>query len=194
MADRMLDQRRQALEEAFFKKENERLRAKLAAEREREATRQALASECGLEDDALLDRLMELGIRVDTIEALVLVPLVEVAWADGRMDPRERDAVLKGAEASGFAPGSPGYALLEAWTRERPPAELMESWRTYIAALVQELSADQRWELEEHILARARAVAEAAGGILGLAKVSKEEEAMLAELERAFGEREESGS
>ncbi len=39
---------RQALEEAFFRKENERLRARLRAEREHEATREALANEIGL--------------------------------------------------------------------------------------------------------------------------------------------------
>jgi hypothetical protein len=186
MADRILDERRNALEEAFFQKENERLRARIQAEREREAARKALAGEAGITDASLLDRLVELGIRVDTVEALVLVPLVTVAWADGKMDAGEREAVMRGAEASGFAPGSPGYALLEAWTRERPPAELMDSWRSYIAALVKELSADQRWALEERIVERARAVARASGGFLGLSKVSKEEEEVLAELEKAF--------
>ena len=187
MADNVLEARRIALEESFFRKENERLRERMGAEREREAARRALASELGVNDEALLDRLLELGIRIDTIEALALAPLAFVAWADGKMEPRERDAVMKGAEGSGIAPGSPGYALLETWTKQPPPAELMESWRGYIQALVGELSADQRDALEERILGRAHAVAEAAGGFLGLAKVSKEEEAMLAELKRAFG-------
>ena len=118
----MLDDRRVALEEAFFRKENERLRERLRAERERESTRRALAGEVGLEDKALLDRLVELGIRVDTVEALVLVPLAMVAWADGKMDAREREAVLRGAEASGIAPGSPAYQLLDTWTIAAPAA------------------------------------------------------------------------
>ncbi len=186
MANGILDDRRVALEEAFFHKENERLRAKLAAERVREATRAALAGEFGLSDEALLDRLIDLGIRIDTIEALMLVPLVEVAWADGKMEERERAAVLKGAAGSGLGPGSPGYSLLETWTQQRPPPDLLESWRSYMSALLVELSADQRQALEERILGRARAVAEAAGGFLGLAKVSPEEEAVLAQLKRAF--------
>jgi tellurite resistance protein len=188
MADGILEERRNSLEEAFFHKENERLRARLQAEREREATRAALQSECGLEDKELLDRLVELGIRVDTVEALVLVPLALVAWADGKMDPNERDAVLQGAKASGIEPGTPAYGLLEAWTTERPSPELFDSWRAYIKALVKELSADQRWSREERILGRARGVAEAAGGILGIATVSKEEESVLAQLKAAFEE------
>ena len=160
----------------------------MRAAREREAARKALASELGLRDDALLDRLLDLGIRIDTVEALALAPLAFVAWADGKMEPHEHDAVMKGAEGSGIAPGSPGYALLETWTKQPPPAELMESWRAYIQALVRELSAEQRAALEERILGRAHAVAKAAGGFLGVAAVSKQEEAMLAELKLAFGD------
>ena len=183
---RILDERRQALEEAFFRKENERLRTRLHEERERREARDALGRECGVADASLLDRLVQLGIHADTVEALVLVPLAMVAWADGKMDPRERDAVLAAAAVSGIAPGSPSHALLESWTREKPSPLLFESWRSYIAALSDQLTADHRWHLEEQILGRARAVAEAAGGFLGLAKVSREEEAVLAELERAF--------
>src|SRR4030095_6701832 len=137
-------------------------------------------------DRALADRLVALGIRADTVEALVLVPLVEVAWADGMMDPREREAVLRAAASIGIAERSPGYDLLEAWTHQRPAPELMESGRSYIRTLTRELSADHRWHLEEQVMGKARAVAEAAGGFLGLAKVSKSEEAVLADLEAAF--------
>jgi tellurite resistance protein len=187
MADGVLNDRRNALEESFFAKENERLRARIRADRERDEVRKALTGEAGIRDAALLDRLVDLGIRVDTVEALVLVPLVLVAWADGKMDPAERDAVLRAAEATGIPREGPGFALLEAWTKERPPPELATSWRSYIDALMKELSADQRWALEERIVERARSVARASGGFLGLSKISAEEEAVLAELERTFG-------
>ena len=67
MADNVLESRRIALEESFFRKENERLRERMRIAREREAARQALASELGLRDEALLDRLLDLGIRIDTV-------------------------------------------------------------------------------------------------------------------------------
>ena len=187
MHDRLLDDRRIALEEAFFRKESARLRERMRAERERDAARVALAGEVGLADKALLDRLVELGIRADTHQALELAPLAMVAWADGTMDAREREAVFRGAEANGIAPGSAAYELLAMWTVQRPPRELMEAWCAYIAALGKELSAPQRRALEARILGRARAVAEAAGGLLGFARVSEPEEALLAELASAFG-------
>jgi hypothetical protein len=46
---------------------------------------------------------------------------------------------------------------------------------------------ESRLRLKGHILPRARAVAESAGGLLGLATISREEEAMLTTLEAAFG-------
>jgi tellurite resistance protein len=185
-AARALDESRQALECAFYRKEDEGLRTRLHEERERREAREALGREAGLSDPALVDRLVALGIRADTVEALVLVPLVEVAWADGTMDPREREAVLRAAASVGIAQGSPSYDLLDGWTQKRPAPELLESWRSYIRTLGRELSADHRWHLEEQVMGKARAVAEAAGGFLGLAKVSRAEEAVLADLEAAF--------
>jgi hypothetical protein len=184
-----MQERGRALEEAFFKKQHEEQLGKLRKEQERAEAREALAAASGISDDPdLLDRLVTLGIHAETLAALTLIPLVEVAWADGKMEARERDAILRGAESSGIQPGSPSYGLLEIWTHDRPAPELLDTWKTYIGALVEELSADQKWHLEEKIIGRARAVAEAAGGFLGLgSKISVEEEAMLAELERAFG-------
>jgi hypothetical protein len=186
-----LEDRRRALEEAFFRKESERLREqlheRLYLQHEQEAAQERLAGASGIADRPLLARLASLGIRAETLAALTLIPLVEVAWADGEMDRRERDAVLRGAESCGIERGTPSHGLLGIWTEDRPAPELVESWKRYIHALCAELSADQRRHLEERILGRARAVAQAAGGFLGLAKVSKEEEAVLDELEAAFG-------
>jgi len=38
----------------------------------------------------------------ETVLALQLVPLAAVAWADGKIEPREREAVLKAAAAQGI--------------------------------------------------------------------------------------------
>jgi len=191
MATEGMKERGKALEEAFFKKQHEQQLAKIRLQQEQAEARESLAAASGITDDtALLDRLAALGIRAETLAALTLIPLVEVAWADGKMDARERDAILRGAESSGIEPGSPSYGLLEIWTKDRPAPELVDSWKAYIGALASELSADQKWHLEEKLVGRARAVAEAAGGFLGLGrKVSAEEERVLGELERAFGSR-----
>ena len=74
-------------------------------------------------DDAVLDKLVELGLKPNTIAALSLVPLIEVAWADGEIQDNERTAILQGAHGKGLEEGTDGYELLQTWLKGKPPAE-----------------------------------------------------------------------
>src|SRR4029450_10355631 len=96
MENELLADRRKALEEEFFRKENERQRAALQARKKRDESKAALR-ETGIGDDALIDRLLDLGVAAEAVVALELAPLVAVAWADGTLDDRERAAVLRAA-------------------------------------------------------------------------------------------------
>ncbi|MDJ0848836.1 MAG: hypothetical protein QNK04_10700 [Myxococcota bacterium] len=174
------------LNEAFFVRAAEALRVPLCEEEE--AVRRDLALASGIDDDEILGRLSGLGIRADTLAALTLVPLVEVAWADGHMDPRERDAILQGAVGIGVAEGSWSYRLLRIWTQDPPAPELFELWEDFMAALVARLTDDERAEFRRKLVGRAREVAEAAAGLLGLGpRVSESEARVLGRLGDAFG-------
>jgi alkylation response protein AidB-like acyl-CoA dehydrogenase len=96
MATKTLDDRRRALEDAFFLKENEKLLANLRANEERAEQRAALSATMKLSDEDVLDHLIDAGIRAETWLAISLVPLVEVAWriAAGR-DAAEEVAIAK---------------------------------------------------------------------------------------------------
>ncbi len=181
-----LQDRGKALEEAFFRAENAKVRAELRKKRERSANKEALTEASGLQDDETLEQLTTLGIGGDTIAAMAVVPLVEIAWADGHMDDREVEAILNGAKESGIEPGTAAYALLESWMREQPSEDLMATWQSYIRAVCDEISAEQRWRLEELIIGRAQNVAAAAGGFLGIGKISGEESRVLETLRAAF--------
>jgi len=137
-------------------------------------------------DPSLSETLAGLGIRTETLAALTLVPLVRVAWADQHLDTEERSAVLRGAESVGIAPDSPDHALLRAWLEERPDPRIFEAWRDFVAALCARLSIEGQLELREDLLGRAREVAAAAGGFLGVRTISRREEAVLRELESVF--------
>ncbi len=186
MPDELLGDRRKALEESFFRKENEKLRARLAVQQAERQAREDLAQASGISDEAVLDRLVKLGLSPETLAALSLVPLIEVAWANGKLDEKERKAVLSGAAASGVKDGSAACDLLKGWLVRKPAPALRETWDGYIRALVATLPDDARQALKKDLLDRARAVAEAAGGVLGLGSISKEEGAALERLERIF--------
>ena len=186
----VLRDREKALENQYFAKEEQRLLEKIREQRAHLAEKQALADATGLTDDVLLQKLVDLGIETSTWAALLLVPLVEVAWADagsGGLDDREVLAVLAAAEAQGARKGEPGHELIERWLEKRPDPGLLEAWGEYIVTLCADLTPTERRALRDEILGRVLKVAEAAGGLLGtFGKVSSEEKRMIAELEKAF--------
>ena len=69
---------------------------------------------------------------------------------------------------------------------ERPAPGVFEAWREFVTALCARLSIEGQLGLREDLLGRAREVAGAAGGFLGVRSISRREEAVLRELESAF--------
>jgi hypothetical protein len=184
MSDEILGDRGKALEEMFFARESEKLRKTLQEKEDVKDKKEALSATSGITDDAVLEQLVTLDIRSDTLAALSLVPLVEVAWADGSMDDSERSAILSAAEDSGISDES--AALLDGWLVTQPGSEMLSAWKDYISALTSTMDTAARDNLEQELLGRARRVAESAGGFLGIGTISPDEEDKLEELARAF--------
>ena len=183
----VLRDRGRSLEDAFFRREDQRLMARLNELKAVEANREALAKASAISKPEVLDKLLQLGIRAETIAALSIVPLVEVAWADGTLDPKERGVILDRARESGVAAGSTAYSLLETWLERRPDPKLLDAWTHLVRGIRDELGPEEAARLKAGLLDQARAVARASGGVLGMgAKVSGAEAAMLARLEAAF--------
>jgi hypothetical protein len=180
----ILRDRGRSLEEEFFHREDQRLMARLNELKAAETAREALAKASGITKPAVLEKLMELGIRAETVAALSIVPLVEVAWADGELDAKERRAIV---DRAGVARGSAEGALLEAWLDRRPDPKLLTAWTHLVQGMCEHLDADGAARLKTGLLERAAAVAASSGGLLGVgSKVSRSEAAMLAKLEAAF--------
>lgn len=176
-----------ALEDQFFLKEDRVLIEKLQRMKKMQESKAALKEVSGITNEHLLDRLVELGIHPETLAALSLVPLIETAWADGDVDEMERDAVLKAAEAKGLKTGGIEHELLERWLMNKPPTELLSAWTQYIRGLSEKMDLRQKALLRDELIDRARNVAEASGGVLGIGKISKSESAMLEKLSSVFG-------
>ncbi|HYE90404.1 MAG TPA: hypothetical protein VEA38_05255 [Terriglobales bacterium] len=160
---------------------------KLDQIRAAQANREALAKAAGISNPDVVEKLLQLGVQAETVAALALVPLVEVAWADGELDRKERAAILERARESGLAAGSVEYALLDAWLDRRPDPKLLAAWTHLVRGVSEELGREESARLKADLLDRARAVATASGGVLGIgSKVSSAEAAILRQLEGAF--------
>jgi hypothetical protein len=181
-----LEERGRALEDEFFSKEDAKkidaLKDKLDSQRSRDDLRKA----SGMTDDAVLDKLVALGLSAQTITALSLVPLVTVAWADGSVQDNERAAILQAAHGKNLESGSAGYKLLEGWLSKKPEGSLLDAWEAYMKALAGQLNDEQNRMLKSQIVGFAKIIAQSAGGILGIGKVSKGEEQAIARIEGAF--------
>ncbi|MGE0223540.1 MAG: hypothetical protein AB7S57_09785 [Acetobacteraceae bacterium] len=187
MSDEFLGDRRAALEEAFFAKQNQAMLQKLRETDDTKQQRDALSAASGITDPAVLEKLAALGISADTLAALSLVPLVAVAWADGSLDERERRSAFSKAADAGLHSGTVSHQIFERWLAEKPSPALLGAWKDYAEALAASMDDRARRDFRQDILSRARAVAESAGGFLGTGKkVSAQEEKVLRDLEAAF--------
>jgi hypothetical protein len=91
------------------------------------------------------------------------------------------------AQEEGVSQGDVSRELFERWLSEPPPADLLAMWKDYVRALMEMMSVEDRRFFKGRVLDRARGVAEAAGGFLGIGKkVSAAEQTVLDELASAF--------
>ena len=178
----ILDDRRRGAEEAFFAKQNEQLRVQIRSAGAPGATRDELSAASGLQSDTVLDNLVELNVGAEGAAALSLIPLVAVAWADGEVSPKEREALLSAARQAGLDETGASYKLFAGWLDDHPPAALMARWKDYARALIAGMEPQAAEAFRREILDRARAVAAAAGGFMGIGRISAAEDAVLREL------------
>lgn len=174
------------LEEKFFAKENERLLREFRDKAKIEEKRKALHAVVKVKDPAIIEHLLELGVGPESIVAVALVPLAAVAWADGTLSEKERKAVLNAAAERGVKPGTANYTLLEAWLKEKPSQKLIDAWKKYTRGIWEHLTKEEQVLMRVNIVGRAREVAVAAGGFLGVSSISPKEEALLKELEKVL--------
>ena len=181
-----LFERGKALEDRFFSDRVKELLKQLKQEMSQKDGREALSEASGISDDAVLDAMMESEITAETLMSISLVPLVAVAWADGVMETKEKEAILKAAAGAGISEGTAAYQLLESWLANKPEDALLASWKEYIAALKSKIDATSFSQLQTTVIGRAKEVAGAAGGILGIGTTSATETAVINELDASF--------
>lgn len=181
-----LFERGRRLEDAFFQKRDAELLAKQRELEKMKHTQKALSEVSGITNPEVLKRLVDLDIGPAVLASLAVVPLVEVAWADGEIHADERKAIHDAVEALDTGKQKIDTALLESWLNHKPPKSLLEAWLHYIAGLCESLTPRECDELRRSFVDRAARVAEAAGGFLGLGRVSADEKIVIEKMERAF--------
>lgn len=186
MTDELFGERRRALEEEFFKRQDAERLAAMRAQAKAERMKSELRNATGISDDGVIAHLVDAGMTPATVTAATVVPLIAVAWADGQLEGPERDQVLRYARTLEL--GEEANSLLTSWLIEAPEPKLFETWLEYVRGLLPQLDQPARDQMKATTLARAAAVAEAAAGEpYGVGRqVSPEEKHVLRRIEGAF--------
>jgi len=185
----LFEERRKSLESQFFAKREQQLIEKMRGALEKEHPRETLKQMTGIQDDAIIDSLVRLHVNHETLAAFALYPLVEVAWADGKVDQREREAFFRAAAEIGLAEGTPGHFALKEFLKDTPREEARKAWFAWSSEVNKQLEPAERKKVREALLQRARAVAEATGGFLGLGtRITAGEQKVLDRIAEAFAD------
>ena len=182
-----LHSRGETLAESFFKQRDQELVKKLREEVTNEECQLALKAASGIEDEATLQSLIDIGISPETLTAVSLIPLVTVAWADREMADAEKTAILKAANDAGVTSESAASGVVESWLQHRPDEDLLSAWKSYISAVKNKLDPAATSQLKHSVVTRSTEIAKAAGGYLGLgSKISDAEQAVIDDLASEF--------
>ena len=182
-----VNERGNLMESLFFKRQDQALLQRIRDQRKDQELLDQMVGASGLKDTAALEALIKVGVTADSLTALSMIPLVNVAWADREMQENEKAAILAAADSAGIAKESAASELLSAWLVERPDTDLLVAWKGYIAAVKTTVEESAFGQLKTNVLGTAKAVAESAGGILGFGnKTSEAEQKVLEDLASAF--------
>jgi hypothetical protein len=182
--DDIFAERGRSLEEEYFRKKDRELVEKMRQASAAAQERAELVARTGLNDPQLLEELQALGFTPDTVALLPLVPVVQVAWAEGGVTPAERTLIVKLARARGIAEGSTADVQLAGWLNRRPPEDVFTRATRLISATLA-TPGQQQLDVAD-LVKHCEEIAAASGGIFGINKVSPEERQLLASIASAL--------
>ena len=140
-------------------------------------------------DPDLTKQLESIGLAPADARLVALLPLVQVAWADGAVQAEERALIVDIAKKRGLVTET-STAVLEKWLTSEPSRYVHQTGRKIIAGLV----ARRKEELPNlegaspaEVVAWCEGVALAAGGFLGFGnKIAGTEKTAIAEIADAL--------
>jgi hypothetical protein len=141
-----------------------------------------------LNDDEIRAELSQLGIAAEHYRVVALLPLVQVAWADGRIQTAERDLILQIADRSSQLDPA-ARSLLQKWLDERPSEFYLSRGKKLLAVLAARAHfKDVSVDTLEEVVAYCQGVASAAGGLFGFFgnKVDDAEQRAIEDIARAL--------
>ena len=141
-------------------------------------------------DEELIAELRTMGIDAESHKVIALLPLVQVAWADGTIQPAERKLIFQIAEENDMFIGDAGR-ILDSWLNNHPTEAYVVHGRKLLVELAQRESGRLGETISlstlDEVLAFCESVALAAGGLFGILwTIDKRERIAIREIAHAL--------
>jgi len=176
-------------EEDYFRKQDRELIERMRKAAAADAARSPLEDQTGIHDPDLLRDIAALGFTAETVSLLPLVPILQVAWAEGGVSAAERKLILDLARHRGITEGSPADKQLAEWLAQQPSADVFARADRLVAAMLAAHAGPAHDLTADDLIKYCETIAHASGGILGLGKVSHAERAAIEEVHKALKSR-----
>jgi hypothetical protein len=173
-------------EDDYFRRKDRELVELMRKAAADQQARQELEARSGIHDSAMLQELEALGFTPETVSLLPLVPIVQVAWAEGGISEDERRLIIQFARQRGIAPGSEPDQKLAEWLKTQPSEVVFSRATRLIRAMLDDQSSGQQELKIDDLIRRCEEIAAASGGVLGFRKISADERALLGQIESAL--------
>ena len=175
----MPDNDARSREEEYFWKKDQELIEKMRRAAAAEQAKRDMGAKAGLNDPEMIEELQALGFTTDTVVLLPLMPLVQIAWAEGGVSDAERQLIVKLARSRGIVEGSAADCQLSAWLASRPDAQVFARATRLIRAMLASPSPAQTGLTADDLVTYCESIAAASGGLFGMKRISAEERALI---------------
>ena len=172
--------RKRANEEDYFQKKDRELIEQMRQRAKAQQQLRELGEQVGVTDPELSRELADLGFTLETVKLLPLIPVLEMAWAEGGVTDAERKLVVDLARGRGIEAGSTADRQLADWLDRRPADSVFRRAGRLISALVE---SGGRFDVTpDDIIKYCEAIADASGGLFGIRRVSSDERETLSRI------------
>lgn len=169
-------------EEEYFRRKDRELIERMRREAAAAGSRKELESATGITDPESLKNLEEMGFTPQTLSLLPLIPVLQVAWAEGGVSTAERDMIVNIARARDIAPGTEADRQLQQWLDSRPPVETFQKARRLIGAMLDTPVGTDMQVSADDLLKQCEQIAQASGGLFGFGSVSPQEKTAIQQI------------
>ena len=180
-----LADRGRALEDEYFRRVERESLVKAQRTTVRDKERRELEELSGLAP-AAVEALQAHGFTAETIVLLPLVPLIQIAWAEGGISDMERAIITQFARERSIVHGTSADQQLGAWLADPPRTEVFTGTSRLVGFMLEGTGSVVDGLTAHTLLEYGERIAAASGGFFGLGRIGVGERELLDQIARDF--------